>query len=157
METGLELVRAGVVVRVVGCGRGERVVDVRLGGRDDVLRVEEDDVRAASVDDRLPDVDDVEGSGDDVVGDCAGDDVRPSVGSAAVDGPCGDAVVVTGRGGPPRELSEASTRTCRPAESIAYQAACALVFEGLAQPNGYTEPLLHKYRQACKARRQAAG
>src|SRR5690606_25100293 len=35
--------------------------------------------------------------------------------------------------------------------SIAYQAACALVFEGLAQPNGYTEPLLHKYRQACKA------
>jgi len=41
--------------------------------------------------------------------------------------------------------------------SIAYQAACALVFEGLAQPNGYTEPLLHKYRQACKARRQAAG
>lgn len=41
--------------------------------------------------------------------------------------------------------------------SVAYQAACALVFEGLAQPNGYTEPLLHKYRQACKARRQAAG
>ena len=41
--------------------------------------------------------------------------------------------------------------------SIAYQAACALVFEGLAQPNGYTEPLLHKYRQACKARLQAAG
>ncbi|MCD0505000.1 malate synthase G [Bordetella petrii] len=36
--------------------------------------------------------------------------------------------------------------------SIAYQAASALVFEGLGQPNGYTEPLLHKYRQAYKAR-----
>jgi len=38
--------------------------------------------------------------------------------------------------------------------SIAFQAACALVFEGLAQPNGYTEPLLHQYRQAWKAQRQ---
>ncbi|MBO9353051.1 malate synthase G [Bordetella petrii] len=38
--------------------------------------------------------------------------------------------------------------------SIAFQAACALVFEGLAQPNGYTEPLLHRYRQAFKARHQ---
>ncbi|CAP45218.1 malate synthase G [Bordetella petrii] len=36
--------------------------------------------------------------------------------------------------------------------SIAFQAACALVFEGLAQPNGYTEPLLHQYRLAFKAR-----
>ncbi|WP_091741559.1 malate synthase G [Phenylobacterium immobile] len=35
--------------------------------------------------------------------------------------------------------------------SLAYQAARALVFEGLAQPNGYTEPLLHRYRQAAKA------
>jgi malate synthase len=37
-------------------------------------------------------------------------------------------------------------------ESIAMQAARALVFEGVAQPNGYTEPLLHKFRQVVKAR-----
>jgi malate synthase len=36
-------------------------------------------------------------------------------------------------------------------DSIAYQAARALVFEGVAQPNGYTEPLLHKFRQQVKA------
>ena len=30
--------------------------------------------------------------------------------------------------------------------SIAYQAALALVLEGAKQPNGYTEPLLHSYR-----------
>ena len=35
--------------------------------------------------------------------------------------------------------------------SIAYRAASALVFEGLSQPNGYTEPLLHQYRLAFKA------
>jgi malate synthase len=35
--------------------------------------------------------------------------------------------------------------------STAMQAARALVFEGVAQPNGYTEPLLHKFRQAVKA------
>jgi malate synthase len=34
---------------------------------------------------------------------------------------------------------------------IAYQAARALIFEGVTQPSGYTEPLLHKYRQAKKA------
>ncbi|AUL13456.1 malate synthase G [Bordetella bronchiseptica] len=38
--------------------------------------------------------------------------------------------------------------------SFAYRAACALVFEGLTQPNGYTEPLLHEYRQAFKATRR---
>ena len=30
--------------------------------------------------------------------------------------------------------------------SLAFQAARALVFEGVAQPNGYTEPLLHAFR-----------
>ena len=35
-------------------------------------------------------------------------------------------------------------------ESIAFQAARALVFEGVVQPNGYTEPLLHKFRQEVK-------
>jgi malate synthase len=37
------------------------------------------------------------------------------------------------------------------AGGIALQAARALVFEGLAQPNGYTEPLLHAYRAVVKA------
>ena len=36
-------------------------------------------------------------------------------------------------------------------ESIAYQAALALVFKGKEQPSGYTEPLLHQYRLALKA------
>ncbi|TXC70916.1 malate synthase G [Sphingomonas ginsenosidivorax] len=36
-------------------------------------------------------------------------------------------------------------------ESLAFQAARALVFEGLSQPNGYTEPLLHRFRAAAKA------
>ena len=35
--------------------------------------------------------------------------------------------------------------------SIALKAARALIFEGVAQPNGYTEPLLHKFRQEKKA------
>jgi malate synthase len=36
-------------------------------------------------------------------------------------------------------------------DSLAMQAARALVFEGLEQPNGYTEPLLHRFRQRAKA------
>ncbi len=38
-----------------------------------------------------------------------------------------------------------------PDSSLAYQAARALVFEGIAQPNGYTEPLLHAFRLKVKA------
>jgi malate synthase len=35
--------------------------------------------------------------------------------------------------------------------SLALKAARALIFEGVMQPNGYTEPLLHKFRQEKKA------
>jgi malate synthase len=40
-------------------------------------------------------------------------------------------------------------------DSIALRAARALVYEGVAQPNGYTEPLLHRFRVE-KKRQQAA-
>ncbi|MCJ8319790.1 MAG: malate synthase G [Colwellia sp.] len=36
--------------------------------------------------------------------------------------------------------------------SIAFKAACQLVFEGKSQPNGYTEPLLHAFRKLKKSR-----
>jgi malate synthase len=38
-----------------------------------------------------------------------------------------------------------------PDASLAYQAARALVFDGVDQPNGYTEPLLHAFRLRAKA------
>jgi malate synthase len=41
------------------------------------------------------------------------------------------------------------------AQSLAFQAARALVFEGAAQPSGYTEPLLHAFRAKAKHRQPA--
>ena len=36
-------------------------------------------------------------------------------------------------------------------DSMAFRAACERVFKGVEQPSGYTEPLLHAWRQKKKA------
>lgn len=52
-----------------------------------------------------------------------------------------------------QNASDASYRPMAPNwdTSIAFLAAQALVYEGLTQPNGYTEPLLHRFRALAKA------
>ena len=54
-----------------------------------------------------------------------------------------------------QNAGDAAYRNMSPdfANSIAVTAACDLIFKGETQPSGYTEPLLHHYRQVFKAQK----